>query len=126
MQLVCNGPRERPVEADCMERDVACDLEMFVALGSNHGKSSRCHGQQDVPCLPLKLLANPKTRVSPCCLHIALVLVNALDDSMLRRAGEDVVQAALYGPANVTKSPYQGGTFQENECRKLFRASGTM
>ena len=36
-------------------------------------------------------------------------------DEAIRVAGEDVVTKELYKTANVTKSPYQGGTFQGNE-----------
>jgi len=50
-----------------------------------------------------------------------LGLVNALDEAMVKRAGEDVV-AELYRSANITKSSYQGGTFEGNQCSKLVKA----
>ena len=119
------GTNRDPVDATCAERDVAKDVHDFIALGSERGNSSRCHGQQDLPCLPLHLLENPKRWVSPCTLHIGLGLVNALDKSMVNAAGEDIVTEELYRPANVTKSPYQGGTFQGNECRRIVRTAAS-
>lgn len=117
------GNDRDPVDASCQERDVARDVAVFVAHGSDRDKSSKCHGQQAIPCVPMDILRHPKQRVSPCCLHVALGLVNALDQSMVNRVGEEVVHAQLYRPANLTKSPYQGGTFQGNECRKLVKVA---
>ena len=72
-------PRDQgeTVVADCMQRYVTCDLETFMALGSDRGKSFRFQGEQDLRCFPLKFLANSESRVSPCSLHIALGLVKS-------------------------------------------------
>ena len=48
-----------------------------------------------------------------------------LDEAMIRATGEDVVTEELYKRANVTKSPYQGGTFQGNECRRLVQTAAS-
>ena len=63
-----------------------------------------CHGQQDIPCLPLKMLQNPRICVGPCTLHIGLELVNMLDEAMIGATGEDVVTEEFYKMANATKS----------------------
>ena len=44
---------------------------------------------------------------------------------MLRIAGEEVVTEELYRKARVSKSPYQGGTFEGNECRRIVRAAAS-
>lgn len=116
------GPQRDPVDAVCHERDVAADLDNFKKLGSSREHSQRCHGQQAHPCLPARLLQRPTHRISPCTLHIALGLVNALDKSMSAKASEEDM-AAWYSAAHVTKNVYQGGTFEGNECRRLVRAA---
>ena len=112
-----------PVDARCADRDVLKDADDFVSLGSDRANSSRCHGQQGLPCVPPSLLQDPANRVSPCTLHIGLGLVNKIDQSMLRSAGEEVVTEELYRKANVTKSPYQGGTFEGNQCQRIVRSA---
>lgn len=116
------GPQRDPVDAICHDRDIERDMDTFQKLGSSREHSRRCHGQQAPPCLPLHLLNDPASRISPCTLHIALGLVNALDKSMTTKAGEGEMEA-WYAAAKVTKSPYQGGTFEGNECRRLVRAA---
>ena len=113
------GAERDPVDAVCAKRDVLKDCDNFVQLGSNRAKSSRCHGQQDTPCVSPALVADPSECISPCTLHVALGLVNALDEAMLRRASDAMND--LYRSANITKSPYQGGTLEGNQCSKLVK-----
>lgn len=114
------GTDRDPVDAVCTKRDVLKDYNDFVQLGSNRARSSRCHGQQATPCVSVPLIADPSECISPCTLHVTLGLVNALDEAMLRRAADAV--AELYRVSNITKSPYQGGTLEGNQCYRLVKA----
>ena len=102
LQLVCHGTRGRP----CRSRLFAeiCHLWPRDSHETGQWELHGIDGEQDLRCLPVKLLANSESRVSPCSLHIALGLVklSTIDNSMLRRTGEAIVQSALYGPAGIT------------------------
>ena len=113
------GRHRDPVDAHCHERCVDSDVEVCNRLGRKRWLSGCCHGQQDEPCVPLSLLRNLQRRICPCTLHVALGLVNALDEAMLEKVGAEVLLQVWYGPAQVSKSPYHGAQFEGNECRCL-------
>ena len=95
-------------------RHATCYLKTLAVLGSDHGKSSRRHGQSDVPYIPLKLPTKPTNRVRSSCLHIILCLFNAIGDSVLRRIGMVTFQSDLYGLIDITKSlPTKMASFKE-------------